>query len=177
MTLATFDEVYRAYVNIVESNSPHGSVYQDFPHQPYKLLEAYALGWQAEQKNELLYTSLWERQQGATSAAIALAMTSSDVYVFVSDTRRAKDVTTKIFRAFQKQSGHIHSHIQPNVIHKKVWWMTGLHQCATGRRPDLVIVDSETAYRKDRDQAIDDLRRFFKCGILVLDAPKPLSLI
>ncbi len=177
MGLASFDQVYRAYASVVEANSPRGSTYNDFSHQPYKLLEAYALGWQAERENELQRTSEWNRQQGATTAAVALAMTGDDIFVLVSCLQRAKSMTTKIFKTFQKQSGHIHSHIQPNVIHKKIWWMTGLHQCATGHRPDLVIVDSETAYRKDRDQAVDDLRRFFKCGILVLDAPKPFSLI
>ncbi len=176
MSLGTFDEVYHRYHAIVKRDHQqiygHGK-YEEFEWQPYKLLEAYSLAWQAEQNSELLFTSHWTRMQGATSTAIAMMIENNDACILVSDTRQAKDMTSRIFRTFQKQSGHIHSHVQPNVIHKRIWWMTGLRQCVTGNQPKLVIVDSETAYRKDRDQAVDDLRRFLGCGVVVLDAAKP----
>jgi hypothetical protein len=170
--LSSFDVVYRAYVHIVEKNSQLRSPppYADFPHQPYRLLEAYALAWQAANDKSLTYTSHWGRQQGATTAAIAMAMTSPDVTLLVSDMKRAKEVTSRIFRAFKKESGNIHSHLQPNVVHKNVWWMTGVRHCVHGRQPSLVIVDSETAWRKERDQAIGDLRHFLQCGVVVFDA-------
>lgn len=170
MPLATFDVVYRAYAQIVEKSCSYGRAYEDFPHQPYKLLEAYSLAWLAEREKGLYFTSHWERQQGASTAALAMVMASQNVYVVVSDTRLAKNITNKAFKAFPKQGGNIHSHVRPNVIHKNVWWMSGLRNCVLSNQPDLVVVDSETAYRKDRDQAIDDLQRFLRCGIVVLDA-------
>lgn len=172
MPLASFDVVYRAYACIVEKNSVYGrpQPFVDFSHQPYRLLEAYALAWQATIDKSLAYTSHWGRQTGATTAALAMAMTTTDVTLLVSDMRRAKDVTRTLFRAFNKESGNIHSHLQPNVVHKNVWWMTGVRHCVHGRQPSLVVVDSETAWRKERDQAIGDLRSFLQCGVLVLDA-------
>lgn len=163
--------MYRAYAHIVELTSPlRNSQFEEFPHQPYKLLEAYSLAWLAERDKTLAYTSHWGRLQGATTAALAITMTSPDVTMLVADMRRARDVSRRIFKAFNKESGNVHSNLQPNVVHKNVWWMTDVRHCVHGRQPSLVIVDSETAWRKERDQTIDDLRRFLHCGILVLDA-------
>jgi len=180
MPLGDFDVVYRNYHNVVkfEQERIRGqSTYEEFAWQPYRLLEAYSLAHHCIEDKSVLYTTQWDRQSGATTSAIAMLMTCKDIVMLVSDTRTAKSTSSRIFRAFQKQSGHIHSHVRPSVIHKQLWWTSGLHQCAIGNRPELVIVDSETAYRKDRDQAIDDLQSFFKCGILVLDAPRPPWLI
>lgn len=171
MPLATFDTVYRAYIHIVESTNPtRNSTFVEFPHQPYRLLEAYALAWQAINDKSLQYTSHWGRQEGATTAAIAMAMTATDATLLVSDIRRAKEATRRVFKSFNGQGGFIHSNLQPNVVHKNVWWMTGVRHCVHARRPELVIVDSETAWREERDQAINDLRSFLDCGVLVMDA-------
>lgn len=99
-----------------------------------------------------------------------MMMTAGDATMLVADIRRAKTVSSMIFRAFDKQGGNVHPNLQPNVVHKNVWWMTGVRHCVHSRQPSLVIVDSETAWRKERDQTIEDLRRFLNCGVLVLDA-------
>jgi hypothetical protein len=168
--LATFDTVYRAYAHIVERNAYRRGPFVEFPHQPYRLLEAYALAWQAAKDKSLLYTSHWGRQEGATTSAIAMTMTSTGVTHLVSDMRRARDTTNMVFKSFSGEGGNIHSHLQPNIVHKNIWWMTGVRHCVHARQPELVIVDSETAWRKERDQTIGDLRSFLKCGVLVMDA-------
>lgn len=175
MPLASFDVVYRTYIKLVElqSHVPSGPNFKDFPHQPVKLLEAYSLAWKAIKDKELIYTSEWQRQEGASTTAMALAMTTDNATMLVSDMARAKDTTRKILQTFQKESGKLHPHLQPNVVHLNVWWMTGVRHCVHSRQPELVIVDSETAWRRDRDQSIDELRNFLKSGVLVLDAPTP----
>lgn len=174
MPLGSFDEVYQRYHALVKRDFQqiygHGR-YEEFAWQPYRLLEAYALATQAlENKSVVLHTSFWERQTGATTAAIALMMASKDVFVMKADMRAAKATSTRIFRTFPEASEFRNHQAQPAYIHENVLWMTSIHHQIRGEQPTLIVVDSETAYRKDRDQAIDILRTR-DCGVLVLDGP------
>lgn len=171
MLLANFGDVYMCYEHIVKQTTPYQHfTFYDFPNQPYKLLEAYSRAWGAVQDQGVAHTSPWERQTGASTTAAALAMCQPDAVILTADHRGAIAMTRMLVRAFPKEAERVKSTASP--IHRQVWFMTGMHGCMVSQpSPSLVIVDSETAYRKDRDQAIDDVRHYKRCPVLVLDGP------
>lgn len=180
MTLAGFDEVYLCYDGLARHcfgntmAAQRGVEYQEFPWQPYKLIQAYALGVRALEERSIVCTPTWKRQEGATTTACALMLTSEDVVVLTSDLAMAK-YTSRLVTSMLEKNGWPHA--GSSVVHDRVWWMSGLEICARGQpRPKLVVVDSDTAYTKpyNRVEAIDFVHRWLDSAVLVLDGPQPL---
>lgn len=177
MRLANFGAVYDCYRQLIERDSKYiPTCVDDFEWQPRRLLEAYALAERAIEDKSVLHTAPWERQSGATTTALALMLTTSNVVILKADMRGAKHISNIMMRTFSGQSLNALERVKPNVVHKSVWWVTGLYECMMGQHPDLVIVDSETAWRRERDQAISTVS-MLNCGVLVLDGPSGIDFV
>lgn len=170
MLLASFGDVYECYRRIVESERK--SADDDFPHQPYKLLETYAKACDAVENVTNVVTSIWERQSGASTTALALAMCAPDAIVLTADFCMAQHQTNRLFRAFPNEANNVRKNTGAARISSKLWYMTALDHRMIAQHPKLVIVDSECAYRKERDAAVRDVQRYVNCAVVVLDGPE-----
>lgn len=171
--LAGFDVVYRCYDQLARychDNTMSGHEYQEFAWQPHRLLEAYAMGWRAIEDKTVVRTPEWPRQHGATTTALSLMLADEGVVMLSSDTPMARYVSRMAMGAFRKETKQRRRGVKPNIIHDRVWWTSGVLQCAQGSGlPKLVVVDSDAAYSKNREQAIEFVQNL-GCPVLVLTA-------
>jgi hypothetical protein len=177
MSLASFDKVYEAYHQLVdiENKLTTCRTHDEYHWQPIKLIQAYAFAIQAITNKSIVRTSEWPRQSGASTTALSLAVSSKGVIICQADARAAKYATRRILNAFSEID-----HVDIRGVewyHEKVMWATNFgHNFYGQQRPELVIVDSEAAYVKDREYTIAKLSKF-GCGVLVLEGPKLTNFI
>lgn len=181
MALAPFNEVYEAYHRIVcvenrlTMSGSRGLPYVEFDCHPLKLIQAYALAISAVQDGGVVRTPVWNRQTGASTFACALVATSRDVTVLQADTQAMRHATRRLLNAFPSELKSISGNGSPvawyhdRVLSASTIDRRGLH----GRvLPKLVVVDSEAAYMREREEAIERVASL-GVAVLVLEGPTP----
>jgi hypothetical protein len=161
VTLANFDQVYACYDRLARDQcAKRGGEYQEFAWQPYRLLEAYAMGIRAMESGSIVHTSEWGRQQGATTTAIALVLACDQIAM----------LTTNKFQAWCASQIIANFSLKERIedIHSKVWWESSVRQRVhrlSGVK--LIVVDSHCPHAAQCKEAIEFIR-IIGCAVLVL---------
>lgn len=183
MNIADYSLVYHRYDQLARHcyantmSSGRGVEYEEFSWQPYKLLEAYALGVRAIEEKSIVRTSDWKRQSGATTVACALMLADKDIVMLASDLPAARHASRMVMSAYNQETKNRRFDVGQSIIHDKVRWTSKVKQDLHGQPlPKLIVVDSDTAYARGRDETIEFINSV-GCAVLVLSAPPPWQFI